>query len=233
MKTQIAEQQVTPQLAAKIAPDVVNSQGQQKLQEKLIGANKIKSILDQAFQLAAKTVNGTFSSRIKSPDTAIKKLITKRVEGRKDYDIDNINDLAGFRITINKQSDDKKILKEVKNMEAAGLFRIDKSELVRTGTYESKHVDFTTPDGNKGELQIMTHQQKATSLINHSLRSQYGENPPEPIKKVQEAQAKLTDNTSNNKAESISKTMEQLMKQNNDKPLSAHITAAVAMQAQK
>ena len=47
-------------------------------------------------------------------------------------------------------------------------------------------MDFTTPDGVKGELQIMTHQEKATSLINHSLRSQFGENPPEPIEKVQQ-----------------------------------------------
>ncbi len=230
---QIAEEQVNPQTMQQVAPDVVSPQGQQELQARRIAAGRVKGVLDTAFQMAAKTVNGSSSSRIKDFDTAIKKLVQKRLSGRKDYDMSDINDLAGFRITINKQSDLKPVLKEIKDMQSAGLFKILKSEPVTTGTYTAHHVDFITSDNVKGELQIMTPQQKATSMVNHSLRSQFGENPPPAVKKLQDAQASLTNKASNPKAEAISKSLEQLMKQNNNNPLHPVLTAAIAQQAQQ
>ena len=76
---QIAEEQVNPQTMQQVAPDVVSPQGQQELQARRIAAGRVKGVLDTAFQMAAKTVNGSSSSRIKDFYTAIKKLVQKRL----------------------------------------------------------------------------------------------------------------------------------------------------------
>lgn len=97
MKAQIGEQQVTPQLTAKVAPDVINLQGQQQLQAKQVAANKIKGMLDQALQMASGKIGGHASTRVKDLDTAAKKVVQKRVEGRPEYDVDDLRDILGGR----------------------------------------------------------------------------------------------------------------------------------------
>lgn len=230
MKTQIAEQQVTPQLAAKIAPDVVNSIGQQKLQAKAIAANKMKSVLDKAFSMAAQKLGGKTDSRVKGIDTASKKIVTKRMEGR-DYDIDDLNDMLGIRLVVDK-ADLPKAIKEVKSMEQAGLFKINKQEEVKDGFYHATHFDLKLPDGNRAEAQIMKPQEEAESTLNHSIRAEHGSNPPAPLKAIQAAQANIAKKLPNNKASQVADAVKQLTKQNNNQSLSPQITAAIASQAQ-
>lgn len=227
----VAEQQVTPPLAAKIAPDVVSQNGQQQLQEKQVAANRIKGILDQALAIAAKKLGGTFSSRVKDIDTMQKKIVTKRLAGR-DYGINEINDAWGGRIVVDK-SDIGKAKAEVKDMEKAGLFKIHKQEDVTTGSYHAFHTDITTPDGQRGEIQIMTPQERAESLANHSIRAVAGEKPDAAMKAVTDAQAKIAKKLPNNKASQMGDIIEKMMKQNNNKPLPPQATAMVAAQAQK
>lgn len=223
----IPEEAVTPQLAQQVAPDVTP----QVLQAKQIGANKIKSVLDQALSMAAKKVGGTFSSRVKDADTMQKKIVTKRLAGR-DYKLDDLNDAWGGRLVVDK-SDIGKAKSEIKSMEKAGLFKIDKQEDASTGTYHAFHTDIITPDGNKGEIQIMTPQERAESLANHSIRAVAGEKPDPAMKAVVEAQASIAKKLPNQKASQMGDAIEQMMKQNQNNPLPPTITAQIAQSAQQ
>lgn len=221
----IPEEAVTPQLAQQVAPDVTP----QALQAKQIGANKIKSVLDQALGMAAKKLGGTFSSRIKDPDTMQKKVVQKRLQGR-NYNLNDLNDAWGGRLVVDK-SDIGKAKTELKEMAKAGLFTIGKQEDVHTGTYHAFHTDIITPDGTKGEIQIMQPQERAESLLNHSIRAVAGEKPDPALKTVTEAQAAIAKQLPNDKATHVGDIIEQLMKQNNNNPLPPTITAQVAQQA--
>lgn len=222
----IPEESVTSQVAQHVAPDVVSQQGQQQLQAKAVAANKIKGVLDQAFQMAAKSLSGKASSRIKDIDTAQKKIVQKRLQGR-DYGIADLNDMLGIRLTVDK-ADIPKAKKEVENMQKAGLFTINKQEEVKTGNYSAYHFDITAPDGTKAEAQIMSPQQEAESMLNHSMRSVAGENPDAAIKTVTDAQASIAKKLPNEKANQVAETLKQLMKQNNNNPLPPTVTAQVA-----
>lgn len=229
MNQQLAEEQVTPQMAQQVAPDVVSPQGQQQLQAKAIAANKIKGVLDQAFGMAAKTLGGKSSSRIKDIDTAQKKIVQKRLQGR-EYGIGDVNDMLGIRLVVDK-SDIPKAKKEVQSMEKAGLFKINKQEEVKTGTYSAYHYDLTTPDGVKAEAQLMYPQQEAESMLNHSIRSVVGEKPDPAMKAVVDAQAKIASKLPNEKANQVAETLKAMMKQNQNDPLAPTITAQVAKAA--
>ncbi len=231
MNKSIAEEQITPQIATKIAPDVVSPQGQQQLQVKAVAANRIKSAIDQAFQIAAESLGGKASSRIKDIDTAQKKIVQKRLQGR-DYGIENLNDMLGIRLTVDK-ADVSKAKKEIETMQKAGLFKIDKQEEVKTGNYSAYHYDLIAPDGTKAEAQVMTPQQEAESMLNHSMRSVAGENPDPQTKAVTDAQAAIAKKLPNDKANQIAETLKQLMKKNNNNPLPPTLTASVAQSAQQ
>lgn len=223
----IPEESVTSQVAQQVAPDVTP----QALQAKQVGANKIKNVLDQALGMAAKKLGGTFSSRVKDADTMQKKIVTKRLAGR-DYNLEDLNDAWGGRLVVDK-SDIGKAKSEIKDMEKSGLFKIKKQEDVSTGTYHAFHTDIITPDGNKGEIQIMQPQERAESLLNHSIRAMAGEKPNPALKAVVEAQASIAKKLPNDKASQMSDVLEQLMKQNQNNPLPPTITAQVAQQAQQ
>lgn len=223
----IPEEAITPQIAQQVAPDVTP----QQVQAKQIGANKIKSVLDQALAMAAKKIGGTFSSRVKDADTMQKKIVQKRLQGR-DYNLDDLNDTWGGRLVVDK-SDIGKAKSEINDMEKSGLFKIDKQEDVHTGTYHAFHTDIITPDGQKGEIQIMTPQERTESLLNHSIRSVAGEKPDPALKAVVEAQANIAKKLPNPQASQMGDVLEKMMKQNGNNPLNPTITAQVAQQAQQ
>ena len=223
MKQHIAEQSVTPQLLKKIAPDVVSSQGQEKLMANAVMASKVKGLLDKALGLAADKLGGKSSSRIKSIETTMKKIGTKRLEHR-DYHIDDINDTIGGRISVEKDSDIPLAEKEVDQMGKTGLFKIKKKQDVNVGTYNARHIDVEFPNGTNGEIQLMTHQQEATSLVNHDLRALHGENPPPLVKSLQEKQAKITGKMPNDKAKTFSHALAALHQATDGQPVSPEIT---------
>lgn len=225
------EEQITPQTAQQVAPDIVSDQGQQQLLAKTIAAHRIKNMLDTAFDLAAKHIPGaTFNSRIKNMDVAQKKIVQKRMQGR-DYDIDSLNDIYGGRFTVEHESDFKKVKKELSDMENIGLFKIGKQETVKTGNYEAFHTDIIAPDGTRGEIQIHLPQSEASSVATHDLRALYGEKPPPLIKKLVDTQANITENLPSNKARAVTQALQSLHKQNNDKPLPLPLTASIVNQA--
>jgi len=233
MRGSVPEQQITPQLAVKVAPDVVSPQGQQQLQLKRLAAQKVKDMLDQAFKMAASTIPGaTFNSRIKNMDVAQRKIIQKRVEGRK-YGMDNLNDLYGGRFTVEKPEDFKKVKQELSQMEDAGLFKIKKQETVRVGNYEAYHSDIVAPDGTKAEVQIHLPQSESESVSNHDLRALYGEKPPTPIRKLVDMQADINDKMPNGKARAITQALQLLHKMNGDKPIPPELTASILQQARQ
>lgn len=228
MKQSIGEQQITPQIEQTVAPDV----NRMELQKKAIAANQIKGVLDGALSMAADKLGGHSSTRVKDIDTAAKKIAQKRIEGRSDYDEGDLRDMLGGRLVIDKK-DIPKAKSEIQEMSKQGLFKIKKEEQRKDGNYSAYHYDVQFPTGDMGEIQIMTHQAAMESTLNHSMRAVYGENPPEPIRKLQDAQAEIAKKTDNNTAQKIADVINQLTKQNNNKPLNPIITASLAKQAQK
>lgn len=223
---QVPEESITPQIFKSVAPDI----NPQELVAKSVAANRIKGVMDTALSLAADKLGGTSSSRVKDIDTALKKIAQKRLQGR-EYDVSNVNDMLGMRLVVDK-SKIESAKEEVKKMESAGLFKITKQQPVNEDTYHAYHIDVITPDNQKAEIQIMSHQQSAESMLNHSIRSVAGEDPPEGLQAVKEAQANIAKNLSNKKARQVSDALKQLMKMNNNDPLKPEITAAIAQQSQ-
>ena len=222
----IAEQQISPQLAQQVAPDVVNQQGQQQLQAKAIAAHKMKGVIDQALGVAADKLNGHSSTRVKDLDTAQKKIAQKRLQGRENYSVDDLNDMLGGRLAVDK----KKIpeaKQEIQRMSKAGLFTIKKEQQVKEGTYSGYHYDIMTPDGNKGELQLHTDHTEAESIANHDIRAQQGENPDPKWQAVQDKQAEIIQDLPKGKAYAITQALQSLHKMNNNKPISPILTASV------
>lgn len=226
------ETSITPDMIQKVAPDVAAPKGQSELSARMVGASRIKGMFESALGIAAKNLGGTSSVRVKDPATAQKKIVQKRMEGR-DYGVDNLNDLIGGRIVINKESDLPKAKKEIIEMEKAGLFKIKKQEVVRSGNYDAFHSDLVFPDGTKGELQIHTPQSEAESIVNHDQRAIHGEKLPDPVKKLTDIQASIAERLPNNKARLVSQALQSLHKQNNNQPIHPAITAAVLRSAEK
>lgn len=226
MKAQIGEQQVTPQLTAKVAPDVINLQGQQQLQAKQVAANKIKGMLDQALQMASGKIGGHASTRVKDLDTAAKKVVQKRVEGRPEYDVDDLRDILGGRIVVDKK-DIPKAKAEIQEMSKQGLFKIKKEEQRSEGNYNAYHYDVKFPNGEYAELQIHTDRSEAESIANHDIRAKQGQEPSPQWQAVADKQAQIINSMPKDKAYAISQALQSLHKINNNKPIQPELTAAV------
>lgn len=181
-----AEKSLTPSVVAQKGKDLFNPEAKQQSASMFQRATTEKPVLDNAFGAIAQKSGATFDSRIKAPDTMLQKIILKRAQGRS-YDLQNVNDIYGGRITVTSPDQFQSVLQQIQK---TGL-KIISSEPVKTDTYNAYHVDFQTPTGMKGEIQIMTPQQSAESLVNHGIRSQYGEKPAEPIQTIKEQNANV------------------------------------------
>lgn len=212
-------------------PEANEPQGQAQLLAKLISANKLKNMLDSAFELAAKHIGATFNSRVKHAENAVKKVAQKRLQGR-DYDIGDINDAYGGRFVVDSPKDISKVKSQMDEMAKIGLFIIKKEESITHGTYKSYHFDIETPDGHRGEVQIHTAQSELSAEAEHDLRALYGENPKdENIEKLRKAQDKMAKSMPSNRARLVTEALTQLHKQNDNQPISPQITATVLQSA--
>lgn len=227
----IGEQSIPAQQIQQTVPEAGQQQGQMQLLAKLVGGNKIKNMLDEAFKLAAKHVGATFNSRVKNADSMIKKVAQKRLQKR-DYDIDDINDAYGGRFITDKPGQISNIKKQMEKMEDIGLFKIKKEEPVKHGTYDAYHYDIESPDGHRGEVQIHTAQSELEAVANHDLRAVHGEKPQDKsVEHLKEAQLKVAKAMPPDKARSVTDALQQLHKNSNNQPLPPHVTAAVLASA--
>ena len=209
----VAEQQITPQLLKKVAPDVVDESGQQKLMAKTMAASKMKDMLDRALAMAANAIGGTFSSRVKDLDTATKKIGQKRLQGR-DYGIEDLGDLLGGRLIVNSPKDYDKGEDQIRQMEKAGIFKIKNQENVKTGNYEARHFDVVLPNATKAEIQLHTKTSEAESLANHQIRAEFGEKPEGIVKALRDKQADIIEDLHPDRAKALSHAIATLTKQN-------------------
>lgn len=220
-----------PQAVQQVAPEVASPQGQQQLFQKAIAANLAKQVMDKVFSTIAKNNGWDYSSRVKNIQIATNKIAQKRMAGR-DYGVDDINDMAGFRLVVPKYSDVPKAKKAIEQLEKDGIIDIKQGEEVKNGNYSAYHYDFMTPTGIEGEAQIHTPQGVAEAISNHSLRAVYGEKPHPMVKALQAKQADIAHSLSNEKAMSVVKTLQSMTKDGGDKPLSPITTASVLQRAQ-
>lgn len=228
--TAIGESQVNPQMMGQVAPDVISPQGGQQMFQKMAKATLDKKGLDAVFKAIAEKYNGDFASRIKNPETVAQKIVQKRLQGR-EYGIDNVNDLYGARLII-KKKDFSKAVKDIEKVASALDFKINKNEDASHGTYEGYHVDMQDKNGGKFEVQLHTPHSEAESVINHSLRSMYGENPAPEVEKLRNKQAQIVKTLPNDKARQLSETVKQLGQQTQG-PIPPQITAQLLQSQQQ
>jgi len=227
----IGESQVTPQAMGQVTPDMVSPQGKQALFQNLAQATQEKDKLDFIFKGIADKEGADFSSRVKNPKTVVQKIAQKRLQGR-DYKLDDINDAYGSRIIVDSEKDYGKIKKYVEKAAELGIFKINKSELVDTDYHKAWHIDFKTANGTKGELQILTPQQEANSVINHDLRSVHGEDMPDTVKELADKQAAIVKNMPSDKARQLAQTISDLHKNTHGQPLPPQVNATILAQSQ-
>lgn len=228
------EASISPQQVQQVAPDTQDLQGQQEMLQKLVGAHKVKILLDGAFSLAAEKTGADFSSRVKDPDTITKKIAQKRMEGRDDYDMGDIRDSYGGRFTVQNKSDIPKIKEQIEAMEKAGLFKIEKEEKRKSNVYDAIHFDIRTYNGEWAELQIMTSQNAFSAIANHDLRAQFNENSNnEAVDALVQKQDDIARSMPSQKALAVSKAIQGLHQQNGNKPLHPSITASILAQAKQ
>lgn len=220
------ESQIGAQTIQQIASDVVSQQGISKLHQKMVGTALTKPVLDQQLEKIAKQTGTDFQSRIKNATTVVQKIAQKRIQGRK-YGIDDINDTYGGRFIVDNKKNIPEVLDLVRKMALSNNLKVLNDERVKTGTYNAHHIDFQTPNGIKGEVQVMTPQQALESVANHSLRSMHGENPEDNVKLLRNKQAQIAAQTPNELAKQKADIIQKIAKQNNDLPLDPRVTASV------
>ncbi len=204
-----AEKSLTPEAVQQHGKDLFNPEAKQETGTMFQKATTEKPILDNAFSSIAQKTGATFDSRIKAPDTMLQKVILKRSQGRP-YDLNNVNDIYGGRITVTSPKQMQAVSQQIQK---TGL-KILSAEPVKSDTYNAFHIDFQTPTGTRGEIQIVTPQQSAESLVNHGIRSQFGENPPKPVQAVKEQNAQVVKNLPDQQAVQVADTLTQQAKAN-------------------
>ena len=214
-----------------VAPDVASSQGKGKLFEKAVNAHQAKTQLDAILGAVADHIGATVNSRVKDQDTAAKKIAQKRMQGR-DYDIEDVNDMLGARLTMPSEKNFPKAKSAMEKLAGAGVFKINKQQQVEDGTYKAYHFDVTLFNGTKAEIQLHTTKSEAEAVTNHSLRATAGENPGGVEEKLRNKQASIIKSMPNAQANAVSQTVQQLMKQNKNQPIDPRITAQILQQAQ-
>jgi ppGpp synthetase/RelA/SpoT-type nucleotidyltranferase len=222
----VPEAQVGPQIQQSVTPDLVNQQGQQALAGKLAQTNEKKQFLDYILKGIAEKTGAEFSSRVKNPETVVQKVASKRMEGRK-YGLDDVNDVYGGRFVIKNSSEVAPIKKMLDKAQELGVFKIGKQEERTQATYHAHHLDITTSDGVRGEIQIMTPQEELEAVSNHGLRAVHGEKPPPDVASLRDKQAELASKIPNAKAHEKAQQIQAVAKSMGDKPLDVRIPAAI------
>lgn len=227
----VGEAQITPPVQGQVASDVVSPQGKQELFNRMAKATVDKKGLDMIFGAIAQKYGGDFTSRVKSPQTVVQKIAQKRIQGR-DYNTSDVNDLYGARL-ITEKKNFPKIIKDIEKVSSVLGFDINKNEDASHTGYEAHHIDLQSPDGNKFEVQLMTPQANLEASANHGLRSVHGENPPPQVAQLIDAQAKITKQIPDDKALALSTALQEMGKQNGNKPLDPRIAASLLASQQQ
>lgn len=221
-KSSLGEAQITPQMLQKTIPNVVSPTGHQKLGKQLLLAHSVKDEMDKVLKEVANKTGAIFSSRIKKGDVAIKKTAQKRLMGRKSYNLDEVNDWYGGRLTVPHSKDIDRVKNAVIKAALAGGFKIDKSQRIedKDSDYSAWHFDFIkdTAYGEpvKGEIQVMTMRNMARASGSHDQHAMFNEKLPPIQKKLVKTQNKVIDQLPPIKAQQLGDKLVDLHKKNND-----------------
>ena len=215
-QSQIPEGQVSPQMQQQVAPDVASQQGQQALFQKAVHANVAKKQLDAVMEAVASHLGATTNSRVKNIETASKKIAQKRMQpGRGDYGIEDLNDMLGARLVVKSDKDIPKAKQAIEKLASAGVFDINKQQQVKQGSYNAYHFDVTLSNGTKAELQVHTKKSELEAISNHTLRSEFGENPQDKaVELLKNKQADMINKIPSDKIASITQALKGIEQQN-------------------
>lgn len=228
----IGEAGIPAPIQAQTTADVTSPQGKQQLFQHLASATIQKEMLDFIFKGIAEKTNSEFSSRVKNPQTVVQKIAQKRLQGR-EYNIQDINDAYGSRIIVKSEKQIAEVRKYVEKAADLGLMKIGKSEMIKSDYHKAWHIDFETKQGTKGELQILTPQEEANSVVNHDLRSVHGEKMEGAVKQLADLQSKKAKSLSNNKAHILAQAISDAHKPNPAQPLPPQVNAQMLASMQQ
>lgn len=219
----VGEAQITPDVAQTVAPDALSGEGIADLSQRQDDAHKAAGVLNAVLDQVADEVNAKVENRIKSPNVIIQKIGQKRLEGRSDYGLDNINDMWGGRLVIDDPKKEQKTVDAIKDLADKGVFKIVDSQPIDKDNYHAYHVDiqYTLPDGHtvNGEIQIHTPQSVAQAAVSHDPRYIFGETLPKPAEEVLNRESKVVKKMPNDKAQKLADTLVKKRKTNGDQPL--------------
>ncbi len=219
----LGEAQITPDVARQVAPEALSTQGLADLAQKQDDAHKAQGVLNAVLDQVAGKLNAKSENRVKSPNVIIQKIGQKRLEGDNKYGLDDINDMWGGRLIIDKPSDEKKTIDALQSLADKGIFKILGKQPIEKDNYHAYHLDieYALPDGHKvnGEIQIHTPQSVAQAAVTHDARYIFGENLPDPAQKVMDQETKVVKKLPNDKAQKLADSIVKKRKANGDTPL--------------
>jgi ppGpp synthetase/RelA/SpoT-type nucleotidyltranferase len=158
-----------------------------------------------------------FESRVKNPDTIIKKIAAHRKAGKKNYSLRGVNDVYGGRFVVDTPKKKRQIIQALHNLDRMGVLKILKEQQVDKETYHAYHLDIKYKK-TRGEIQIHDPQSYLESIVNHEIRAKAGESPPPPLDREKRLNAKVSQKMPDDKAITLAKGLEQMRGHNGSIP---------------
>lgn len=149
-----------------------------------------------------------YESRVKNPETIIRKIAMHRLKGKKNYDLKGVNDLLGCRFIYKTSQQKQKLLQGLHNLARMGIFKIVKEQEVKKDTYHAIHLDIIYK-GIRTEIQIHDPQSYLESIVNHEIRAQAGEKPQGQLGQEKKLNWKAAQNMPDDHAILLGKAIEQ------------------------
>lgn len=171
-------------------------EGQQALLGKIQQAANDQPQFHSILESGALDTSGRAISNIKSPTSIIGKYIQSQKDGQTDYNLDDVGDVLRGSVVMPNRKLLPQALQTVKDELNSRGWTIDKEQdfFKNPGenNYKGYHVDATSPNGTKTEIQFHDPDSYANARLTHDQYAAFGDEMPAPAKKqIGQLQARI------------------------------------------
>lgn len=173
-----------PQAAMQILATKKQLFQQGRLQTAYGKAVENKPILDSLIKQTASQTGGQYVTGLKSPDTAVKKVITKREEDpERNYKLEDTNDLSRARLIYPDEKSMNQAVVTFKDNLPQGVTIAKEDDYFKKpeGGYRGRHIDIVMPNGQHSEVQFHTQNTYANSMVTHTEHASFGDEKPKAV----------------------------------------------------
>lgn len=169
-------------------PDIkISPIAQGKLKDMYSKAADYKPLLDSVLKLTALKSRARPITNFKNPQTAVNKVDEKNQEDpSRNYQLQDVNDIVRGRLVYGSMDALRNGITDFKqNLKGSGASVVKTEDFFHhpEDGYEGYHVDVRLPNGLHSEIQFHTEQSYAASMATHNIHDQFGDMPPEQVKK--------------------------------------------------